>query len=143
MVTTNITFLLARKFDVGKMNQEGRNQQTIQGTNSDFWNCEEERTVWKPGLGKEKIKRGPDKQKLRHNKSWETGGWRVEAYNILGQTGQAKLARSYKKSHSKVTVNFKSSKKEDQRVKPAEGALDRAQSKIAMPESEGEGGLSK
>ena len=87
--------------------------------------------------GKEKSKRVPDKQKVRHNKSWGTGGWREKAYNVSGQTGHAKLARSYKKSHSKVTVNFKSSKKEDQRVKPAEGALDRAQSKIAMPESEG------
>ena len=40
-------------------------------------------------------------------------------------------------------MNFKSSKKEAQRVKPAERALDRAQSDIAMPGSEGEGGLSK
>ena len=76
MATTNITFLLARKFDVGKMNQKERKQQIILGTNSDFWTCEEERTVWKPGLGKEKNKRVPDKQKVRHNKSWGTGGWR-------------------------------------------------------------------
>ena len=74
MATTNITFLLAKKVDVGKKSLKERKQQTIQGTNSDFWNCEEERTVWKPELGKEKIKRGPDKQKARHNKLWGTGG---------------------------------------------------------------------
>ena len=34
-------------------------------------------------------------------------------------------------------MNFKSSKKEAQRDKPVERAVDRAQSNIAMPESEG------
>ena len=137
MVTINITFLLARKLDVGKMNREGKDRHTIQGTYSDFWTCVGKRTVWKPGLGERKIKIVEERKKVSHNDLWETGGWKETACNVMGQTGQAKLARSNKKSHSKLTEYFKSGKIEAQQVKLAEHVSDRAQSKLAMPESEG------
>jgi len=131
MVTTNITFLLARKFDMGKTNHKARHQQTILGTNSDFWSRGEKRTVWKPGLDKENKKKGIYRQKVGYNKSWGSGGRRGKAYSKkLGQTGQAKLARSNtNKSHITVRVKCKSCKEETWRVKLAKRAVDRAQSK--------------
>ena len=65
MVTTNITFLLARKFDMGKTNHKARHQQTILGTNSDFWSRGEKRTVWKPGLDRRNIRKVLYRQKNR------------------------------------------------------------------------------
>ena len=56
MATTNITFLLARKFDVEKMNRKERKKQIILGTNSDFGLVREKEQYGNLDWAKEKLK---------------------------------------------------------------------------------------
>ena len=92
-VSTNITFLLARKFDSEGINQKTQNQQTIRETISDFWDSGVKRTLWKPGLSgttRRNDFRGLVMEKMRKRRSAETG----ETENVEREkTGQAKLAR--------------------------------------------------